>query len=99
MSVMLSGKDLIVNTPAVARYLTQGQEARDASETDGEEDEWRKDRRWTGRGIEVLWFEKLDHAQVFDSKRDRRRLVNVVRAYCVMGKEGEGLNGGLVRRR
>ncbi|KAF2759862.1 hypothetical protein EJ05DRAFT_312137 [Pseudovirgaria hyperparasitica] len=33
-------------------------------------------------GLRVLWFEGLDHAQVFDKRRTRRMLGNVVRAYC-----------------
>ena len=97
VSVMLSGKDLISNTSVVGRYLMQrGQEARDEDDApnDDDDDEW-KNRKWTGQGIEVLWFEKLDHAQVFDSKSDRRRLVDVARAYCTLGKEGE--NGSIMQ--
>ena len=94
VTVTLNGRDLISNTPAVGRYLMQNQELRVVDEGDPSDVEW-MNRQWTGEGIEVLWFEKLDHAQVFDSKSDRRKLVDVVRAYSIMGKE-EVENGHVV---
>lgn len=74
VTVVLSGKDLIVNTKAVGQYLTRCdyQEVEDQS--------W-KHRKWTGTGLEILWFDDLDHAQVFDSKHNRQVLVNVIREY------------------
>ncbi len=36
-------------------------------------------------GLDVLWFSDLDHAQVFDSKKNRDVLVGVVRRYCAQG--------------
>ncbi|KAI9875495.1 MAG: hypothetical protein M1830_008414 [Pleopsidium flavum] len=73
VTVALSGKDLIVDSTAVRRYLTEEKSA----------------------GLDVLWFKDLDHAQVFDSKRDRDILVGVVRKYCAQGQtsklSGEGL--------
>ena len=82
VTVSLSGQDLISNTHAVGEYLTRGQ---------GEElqdDKW-KEQQWAGKDLDVIWFEKLDHAQVFDSKEDRKKLVNVVRAYCMKGEVAE----------
>jgi len=32
--------------------------------------------------LDVLWFRDLDHAQVFDSKKNRDILVGVARRYC-----------------
>lgn len=86
VTVSLSGQDLISNTQAVGEYLIRGpeQEVRD--------DKW-KERRWAGEGLDVLWFEKLDHAQIFDSKGDRRKLVDVVRSYCRKGMSGESSTG------
>lgn len=74
VTVVLSGKDLIVNTKSVARYL-----ARNDSDFPGEED-W-KHQRWVGQGLDIIWLDGLDHAQVFDSKQNCRMLVDVVRAY------------------
>ena len=75
-TVALSGKDLIVDTEAVGRYLVA-----DDSGTVPEEN-W-KDRKWKGRGLDILWFEDLDHAQVFDSKANCKILVDVVRGYSL----------------
>lgn len=53
-----------------------------------------KEGVWKGDGLDVLWFRELDHAQVFDKKRTRGRLVDVVRRYCT--EWGEGLVGKIV---
>ena len=85
VTVILSGKDLIVNTLAVGRYLTREEQPYERFLSEGEvggdaEDSW-QDRTWKGEGLDVIWFENCDHAQYFDRKRDYRRLVDVVRAY------------------
>lgn len=120
MTVSLSGRDLIVDTEAVGRYLSSGagselpsgsasgddadtlidiEEYSDVAaggmrlrggEGPGENDldidgeEW-KSRAWRGTGIDILWFNDLDHAQVFDKAATRRRLIDAIRNYC-MGK-------------
>jgi pimeloyl-ACP methyl ester carboxylesterase len=102
VTVVLSGKDLIVDTEAVRRYLiatsSEGPVANSrASRTlDGDETAtviktvredtgaW-KGRPWTGSGLEVLWFEHLDHAQVFDSEKTRRPLVEAIGVYSARG--------------
>lgn len=43
--------------------------------------EW-KTRPWKGRGIDILWFKDLDHAQVFDKRATRRILISAIRSYC-----------------
>ncbi|KAH8809303.1 hypothetical protein F5884DRAFT_822345 [Xylogone sp. PMI_703] len=105
ITVVLSGKDLIVNTKAVKGYLTttysegflaNGNAVRTANREgtarivkSGAEDagEWITGPR-TGSGLEVLWFEHLDHAQVFDFEKTRRSVVETVRLYSV--KRGKG---------
>ncbi|TQS35303.1 hypothetical protein Golomagni_04281 [Golovinomyces magnicellulatus] len=47
----------------------------------GHNDEW-KNRPWKGNGIDILWFEDLDHAQVFDKKATRRILRDAILSYC-----------------
>lgn len=74
VTVVLSGKDLIVDTETVGRYLA----GRDLLDGDGS---W-KQSPWSGKGLEVLWFEHLDHAQVFDRPRDRAKLVKILQEYC-----------------
>ena len=75
-TVVLSGKDLIVDTETVGRYL--------AADDSGTviEDQW-KDGKWKGNGLDILWFHDLDHAQVFDSKASCETLVNVVKGYSI----------------
>ncbi|TVY36890.1 hypothetical protein LSUB1_G005593 [Lachnellula subtilissima] len=115
-TVSLSGRDLIVDTEAVGKYLSNqpkselangysdqdpdlidvngpadedapvrmrgGEIIRDEDlEEEEEEEEW-KSRPWRGSGIDVLWFKDLDHAQIFDKRSSRRRVISAIRAYC-----------------
>ncbi|KAL2061339.1 hypothetical protein VTL71DRAFT_7612 [Oculimacula yallundae] len=126
VTVSLGGRDLIVNTEAVGRYLSEeekieksppksaggntgvlvdfegrndsnrssaslsGEEGTDAerrseaesedTDLEDEDEEW-KARPWKGTGIDVLWFEDLDHAQVFDKSATRRRVIDVITKY------------------
>lgn len=109
VTVSLAGRDLIVDTEAVGRYLATG-ESKSGEETDVEDDhsdqnaddarrqlaaEGWKHRHWHGKGLEMLWFEHLDHAQVFDKAVTRARLVNVLRTYSDVGVRQTGVaNGG-----
>ena len=77
ITVSLAGEDLIVDTQVVGRYLTDS-----PAELDGRS-EW-QERNWKGQGLDVLYFPRLDHAQVFDRKENYRRLVDVLRVYCLM---------------
>ncbi|PNY23094.1 Uncharacterized protein TCAP_06958 [Tolypocladium capitatum] len=67
-AVCLSGRDLIVDTAAVAEYL-------DVPEGGGTVD-------GHGERVETLMFPHLDHAQVFDSPADRKRIVALIKSYC-----------------
>jgi hypothetical protein len=68
VTVVLAGQDLIVDTEAVARYLT-GED--DLSKlTTGEGGEWK------GKGLDVIWFQNLDHAQVFDGRETRDAMID-----------------------
>lgn len=96
VTVSLGGRDLIVNTEDVGRHLTGSATAKcegscfksnhvadEKTCRRGKEDAW-KDEEWRGDGLELLWFDHLDHAQVFDKKATRARLIQVVRQYCRM---------------
>ena len=50
------------------------------------DEEW-KYRSWKGTGIDILWFKDLDHAQVFDKKPTRRRLIDAIHEYCENGHD------------
>ena len=80
LSVALSGKDLIVDTRTVGRYLAGCK----YGEMEERADEWQS-QDWSGNGLEILWFEWKDHAQVFDHPRDYGRLIDVLRRYVVEG--------------
>lgn len=68
VTVVLCGRDLIVDTKTVRAYLAG-------------EGKW-EDTLRTSNNLDVLWFEGIDHAQVFDKMVDRKRLISVLRRYC-----------------
>lgn len=71
VTVVLAGRDVIVNTKVIGTYLTGAKDwlmkARDGGSG-----------IWKGNGLSVLWFEDLNHGQVFDLRTTRRRLVDIV---------------------
>jgi pimeloyl-ACP methyl ester carboxylesterase len=71
-TVALMGRDLIMNTDSVGRYLCNDSKGNGA---------W-KSKSWTGEGLDVLWYNDLDHAQVFDRAIDRSLLVKAINSYC-----------------
>lgn len=71
VAVCLSGRDLIVETGAVEQYLTQRAEPK-------------VDQPTASSPVEVLVFPELDHAQVFATADGTRRVVNLVKNYCVI---------------
>ncbi|TIA20437.1 hypothetical protein D6C80_02436 [Aureobasidium pullulans] len=76
VTVVLCGKDMIVNTEHIGEYLA------------GSDDEHRekgawKSQAWKGKGLDILWFEKLNHAEVFDQRTTRVMILRVIREYCV----------------
>lgn len=75
VTVALAEKDLIVDTKAVATYLTGGKEKNLAMGG------W-EDGIWKGDELDVLWFQEIDHAQVFDRKETKVKLVDIVQKYC-----------------
>lgn len=82
VTVSLASRDLIVDTEAVGRYLAQDGNGKPKTE------EW-KHREWKGKGLDILWFDDLDHAQVFDFRRSCEILVHTVRRYSLMGRPGK----------
>ena len=92
-TVSLASDDLIVDTKAVAEYLLKGElpdpvlvgenEHTKMKLKDHESDtvDRLRERPWRGTGLDVLWFDDLDHAQVFDEKRTRAKLVHALVEY------------------
>ncbi|KAJ5642230.1 hypothetical protein N7490_006651 [Penicillium lividum] len=83
VTVVLSGQDLIVDAETVGQYLmSSSSEARTAEK---EETRAWKNRSWIGYGLDVLWYEQLDHAQVFDFENTRRPVIKVISVYSDTG--------------
>jgi pimeloyl-ACP methyl ester carboxylesterase len=92
-TVSLASRDLIVDTRAVAQYLVNDDVPDPVVTANGQphmklethahsaKNEAWKTKPWSGRGLEVLWCQDLDHAQVFDDKKARARLLGVVAEY------------------
>jgi len=55
--------------------------ARDEKEKVDAKVNW-KTRKFSGKGLEILWWDDLDHAQVFDVPGARAKLVDVLVEYC-----------------
>lgn len=97
-TVSLASRDLIVDTSAVAQYLlhddlpdpvvTANGQTHMKLETheSGVKNEAWKTKPWSGSGLDVLWCEDLDHAQVFDDKKARARLLRVIAEYTKISK-------------
>lgn len=98
LAVVLSGRDLIVNTKAVKGYLTTP--ASEAPEAD-KEATWKTYNdpsvpfttivKQSAAGpakaskLEVLWFEEMYHGQVFDHEETRVPVMDVIREYSARG--------------
>jgi pimeloyl-ACP methyl ester carboxylesterase len=74
VTVSLGGRDLIVDTETVGKYLN-------GADLKGEDGVW-KDREWNGKGLETVWWPTVDHAQVFERMDGRNKLAKVLREYC-----------------
>jgi pimeloyl-ACP methyl ester carboxylesterase len=74
VTVSLGGRDLIVDTETVGKYLN-------GIDLKSEDSKW-KNQSWKGNGLETIWWPTVDHAQVFERKDGRAKLANVLREYC-----------------
>lgn len=102
VTVVMAGRDLIVDTKTVSRYLlSSGQELdsrewKTACEVNGHvkatksyfgtspdrtEGDWRSGP-WKESGLNLLWLEHLDHAQVFDSAKSRRLVAQTIQQHA-----------------
>lgn len=81
VTVSLGGRDLIVDTETVGKYVA-GIDLR------SEDSSW-KTREWKGIGLETIWWNTCDHAQVFERADGRRCLGDVLRKYVETREEAE----------
>ena len=106
VTAFLAGRDQIIPVGEVSRYLTDDTTGGSAEEGEGEGDDsdgwaqgtWDEDHTvWRasengGKEKTVVWCEGLDHAQVFDVKEWRTRLVKEVKRASAL-KSGLDQNG------
>jgi pimeloyl-ACP methyl ester carboxylesterase len=83
VTVMLAGRDQIVDAPAVRAYLT-GCDEQVTHPTEGAE---RSPSRWAQDELEVLYYPELDHATVLDTPRRRAPLLQVLRRFVRLDEE------------
>jgi pimeloyl-ACP methyl ester carboxylesterase len=74
VTVSLGGRDLIVDTDTVGKYIN-------GTDLKSEDTTW-KEHEWSGTGLETVWWPTVDHAQVFERKDGRAKLARVLREYC-----------------
>lgn len=79
VTVVLGGRDLIVDTETVGAYLS---DTDDESKAIGA---W-KDQKLTGSGLEVVFFPEIDHAQVFEKRGRMMEVVGIVEGYQQQGR-------------
>ncbi|KAH8682651.1 hypothetical protein BX600DRAFT_522089 [Xylariales sp. PMI_506] len=83
VAVCLSELDLLVNTTAVADYLTAGEGWRPGRLGPGSAGKKHPvDRHTTRDGIDILWYRGLDHGQSFDTRHALTPIVSLVQEYC-----------------
>lgn len=99
VAVCLGGRDLIVDTQTVAKYLARQGDIRNSDKAEENSVEAMYGTRETDisaipkgeeyrrhlapSGVEILWFPTLDHAQVFHTAEDRHHVLDVIREYCM----------------
>lgn len=74
VTISLGGRDLIVDTETVGKYVN-------GKDLKSEDKEWMQNE-WNGSGVETIWWPTVDHAQVFERADGRHKLAHVLREYC-----------------
>jgi pimeloyl-ACP methyl ester carboxylesterase len=85
-TVMLSELDIIVAADAIGSYLARPEGVK-ALEDDRQPSEW-KTTKWTGGELDVIWLKGLNHAEVFDTKRDRKMVIDIAMNYSSSESKG-----------
>ncbi|KAL9608539.1 MAG: hypothetical protein Q9167_006632 [Letrouitia subvulpina] len=85
-TVVLGARDIVVAAEEIGRYLTREPGVRAVDDSRRSSASW-KSRQWTGKGIDVLWFEENDHGEIIDTKAGRQVLINVAMEYSKADRE------------
>lgn len=79
-AVTLGAKDLLTDTPSIWEYLT----GEPAPNGDKDITFWKNEEDMDT----VVWYRDCDHAQVFDTKKRRKVLVDLAEKFCVPKEDG-----------
>ena len=63
------------------RSRTPGKPSSTTSDNNSCDFATRKDRNWARKGLDLIWFQRLDHAQVFDKAQTRMPLIEAICDY------------------
>lgn len=82
VTLVLSGKDIIFSAERLGCYLTSDPSlwTPGSEDADNEIQAW-KNRKWRGEGLDILWYNDLNHAEVFDTKSDIEPLIEAITCY------------------
>jgi pimeloyl-ACP methyl ester carboxylesterase len=83
VTVVLGGKDAIVDAETVAQYLVGS--SSDVGAVEQEATQARRSRSWRGYGLELLWYEQLDHGQTFSFENTRQPVIRAISVYSGTG--------------
>ena len=78
-TIMLSELDIIVASEAIGSYLSRPEGVK-ALEDKRQAGDW-KTTHWTGGDLDVIWLKGLNHAEVFDTRRDRKMVIDIAMNY------------------
>ncbi len=90
-TVALAGEDIIVETRAVREYLCDDGDGGGARLVRAGEERMTRPQGDEGRvgkgGLDVLWFEGINHSEMFERARHWRLLVAILHDYCRVSEE------------
>lgn len=91
-TLIMGGRDCIVNPEAIASYITKDVQENSTASTDTKADlswTWEDRKRWKrsledwkGEGLELVWLEGYDHGQGFMSPQMLPKIVKIIERYC-----------------
>jgi hypothetical protein len=74
VAIVLAGRDVIVDANAIGTYLMG------SDDWSLETESW-ENGVWKGNRLDILWLQELNHGEVFSRRRERKRLVDIVRRF------------------
>lgn len=93
-TVILAGDDCLLHSEAIATYITKGApnewEALSGANPElqwdwDDREKWRRSPDvWTGKGLELIWYEGYDHGQAIFGGEKLGNIAHVIERYCDM---------------